>query len=191
VWEREKEEINVYLTSPSTGNEVFAASRALDFWHDDKPDFGKTIAALVQKYGEPSAREEILPDPKYINKKSKSVTLMWYLGGEGKCELTQFDSMVGKLSTVCTETRHKTGPSVSDYAYTPRRAEEYANAATAGSDVVLVATMYNHDGSERISRMTTSFTDLKRRSLTVKADMAAIEAAQAEFDNIKVDAPDL
>jgi hypothetical protein len=192
MWKREKEEVNVYMTSPSSGNAVFHASRALDFWNaEDQPDFEKTIAAFVAKYGEPSKREEVLPDPKYVNKTSKTVTLMWYLGGNGKCELTQFDNITGKLSDICNTTMHKTGPSVKDYIYNPARAEVYAKTAKAGSDLVLVAKMSNHDGSERISRMTVSFTDLKRRALTAEADIALINAEQAKFDSVKVGAPDL
>jgi hypothetical protein len=191
-WQREKEEINVYLTSPSAGNEVFSASRNLEFWNaEERPDFEKSIAALVEKYGDPSKREDILPDPRYINKKSKTVTLMWYLGGAGKCELKQFDSIVGQLSDICNKATHKTGPSVNDFAYTPAKADIYSKTATAGSDILLVAHIHNNDGSDRVFRMTVSFTDLKRRALSAKADIALIEAEQAKFDSVKVAAPEL
>lgn len=191
-WERENEEINVLMTSPSVGNEVFSVSRRLDYWDDEKkPDYEGTLKAFVDKYGEPSAKEDILPDPKYVNKQGRSTTLMWYLGGEGKCDLTRFDSLVGKLSEVCTQPSHKTGPSVSDVMYTPAKAETYQKTAEAGSDVVLVAHVYNHDGSQRLSTITVSFIDLKRRALAASEDIKLIEAEQAKFDSVKVAAPEL
>lgn len=191
-WERENEEINVLMASPSVGNEVFSVSRRLDYWDDaKKPDYEATLKAFVDKYGEPSAKDDVLPDPKYVNKKGRSTTLMWYLGGEGKCDLARFDSIVGKVSEVCTQTSHKTGPSVSDVTYTPAKAEIYQKTAEAGSDVVLVANVYNHDGSQRASTITVSFIDLKRRALAAVEDIKLIEAEQAKFDSVKVAAPEL
>jgi hypothetical protein len=191
-WERENEEINVLMTSPSAGNEVFSVSRRLEFWTEEKrPDFEATLKAFTDKYGAPSAVNDELPDPKYLNKKGRYTTLMWYLGGDGKCDLTKFDSMVGKVSEVCTETSHETGPSVKNVTYTPAKAEIYQKTATAGSDVVLVAKVYNSDGSQRAFSITVSFVDLKRRALAAAEDIKLIEAEQAKFDSVKVAAPEL
>jgi hypothetical protein len=191
-WERENEEINVLMTSPSAGNEVFSVSRRLEFWSEEKrPDFEATLKAFTDKYGTPSVVNDELPDPKYLNKTGRYTTLMWYLGGEGKCDLTKFDSMVGKVSAVCTQTAHETGPSVKNVTYTPAKAETYQKTATAGSDVVLVAKVYNSDGSQRAFSVTVSFIDLKRRALAAAEDLKLIEAEQAKFDSVKVAAPEL
>lgn len=191
-WERENEEINVLLTSPSAGNQVYFVSRKLDFWNDEKkPDFEATLKAFTEKYGEPSAVDEVLPDPQYVNRTSRSTTLMWYLGGEAKCDLERFDSMASKVSEVCTKPIHQSGYSIKDITYSPGRAELYAQTAEAGSDVVLVANVYNHDGSSRASRIMVSFVDLKRRAISAAEDIKLIEAEQAKFDNIKNDAPEL
>jgi hypothetical protein len=191
-WERENEEINVLMVSPSTGNEVFSVSRRLEFWSDEKqPDYETTLKALTDKYGKPSAVNDVLPDPKYENHKGRSTTLMWYFGGAGKCDLTQFDSIVAKVSTVCTETTHQTGPSVSNVVYSPAKLENYQKTAGAGSDLVLVANVFNHEGNQRVFGMTVSFVDLKRRALAAEEDVKLVNAEQAKFDSVKVAAPEL
>jgi hypothetical protein len=192
MWKRENEEINVFMDSPSVGNEVFAVSRSLEFWRDEKqPDFEATLKAFVDKYGKPSAINDVPPDPRYTNHQRHTTTYMWYIGGRGVCELKQLDSISRKYSDVCTEVSHKTGPDVNGAVYSPSRAETYAKTATAGTDLVLVATVYNLDGGPRAFGVTVSFIDLKRRDRSAVADIKAIQAEQAKFDSVKVAAPEL
>jgi hypothetical protein len=191
-WERENEEINVLMVSPSTGNEVFSVSRRLEFWSAEKqPDYETTIKALTDKYGNPSAVDDVPPTPGDINHRGRSTTLMWYFGGEGKCDLKKYDSIVSKVSTVCTKVTHETGPSVSNVMYSPGKVESYQKTAGAGSDVVLVANVFNHDNNNRVFGMTVSFVDLKRRALAAEEDLKLIKAEQAKFDEVKNPAPDL
>ncbi|MCS4089708.1 hypothetical protein [Rhizobium sp. BK176] len=191
-WERENEEINVLMVSPSSGNEVFSVSRSLEFWRDEKrPDYETTVKALTDKYGKPSAEEVIPPTPGDINHRGRSTTLMWYFGGEGKCDLKKFDGMMSNLSDLCTKVTHQTGPSVTNVMYSPAKLESYQKTATAGSDVILVAKVYNHDDDNRVFGMSVSFVDLKRRALTAEEDLKLVKAEQAKFDSVKNPAPEL
>lgn len=192
MWKREKEEINVLLTSPSAGNQVFAVSRNLEYWDDEaRPDIDETISALKAKYGEPNYALDARPKANSL-RKDRIVTLAWYLGGNGKCDLKQFDSMMRQVSEICTnEVIHKTGPQISTVSYNPGYAKYYAQLAQAGADVILVAKVSNHDNSSRAFNVRVSFMDLKRPALSVEGDAEQIEAAQKAFDSVKVAAPEL
>ncbi len=193
MWKREKEEMNVLFTSPSSGSQVFRVSRRTSYPQDERPDFDKTVEALIQKYGKPSDTDFHEPRESMLrNQGYKSATLMWYLGGAGQCDLKHLNTGMNDVaSEICRKASVETGPDINNAVYTPRKANLYTGAAKGGSDLIIVADVYSYDGSPRVARMTVSFTDVKRVAATVEADVKLLSAEQSKYDKIKIAAPEL
>lgn len=181
-WQREEEAINVFLTSPSAGNQVYAVSRSLDFESDQRPKIDDLLAGLVQKYGD--------PDNQY-DRVTNTQSFAWYFGGQGRCELEHLDIGMARVSELCVMPHHTTGPSIDRLTYTPRKAKHYLETMGAGSDVVVVASIVAYRDDGKANRIVMSFVDLKRRALSAEADIKLLEQEQAEFNQIEVAIPKL
>jgi hypothetical protein len=178
--QRDKEQVQVFLTSPSAGNQVFAAGRVLDFrTSDGLPAITDLVAKLSEKYGEPT---NFTPEGR------KGPTAVWYLGSKGKCDLK--DTISYRPSWICDEPyfsyRLNDGK-----VYNIRAAQEYADTMNAGADVILVAKFTSFDHNGKANSMAVSFVDVKRRGLSLEADLKLIDAEQAKFDSKSVAMPDL
>ncbi len=172
--EQKNESVSVTFATPSAGSGVLAVKRELKFDLDKgRPSIPDMVAELSRKYGEPSAN--------YKDDFSNGRALVWYLGGRQECE---------GPDVMCY-----TGFGYRNYAdsFEPQYYQSYIDALEAGCDVAVFARIAEApaitDGKVRF--LDILFVDLKRRGLTAKADLAAIQAALDSFEKKPVAMPQL
>lgn len=181
-WQREKEDVNVFLSSPSAGNEVYAVSRSLDFRRDQRPRSEDLMAGLIEKYGEPNSS---------YKRNASQHSVSWFFGGNRKCELEHLDTGMARASQLCHEPFHDTGAAANGLVYSPRNAKHYLETAEGGSNVVVVAMFTQHRDDGKVDRLVVSFLDLKRRAASVEADLKLLDEQQKKFDQAEVGLPKL
>jgi hypothetical protein len=170
----------VYLTSPVSGNRVFAANRIVNFKVENGlPTVDAIKAQLIQKYGPPSV---VNPEPF----KKGNEAMFWYLGGKGECT---------EKYEICT-TAYDGGPSGGaggvHGGYNISKTADYERAAKFGADVVVSAriqTAYGYPDGVRSLQVT--FVDLNLRARSARADFDLLMRKQAEFDAKSVAMPKL
>ena len=172
--------MEVYLTSPISGNRVFAANRNVKFKVEEGlPGVDAIKEQLVGKYGKPSL---VVPSQFGGN----NFEMFWYLGGKGEC---------AEKYGVCT-TAYDGGPSGGAGGvmggYDIANTEKYETAAKLGADIVISAAARTaHGYPDGVQALQVTFVDLKLRALSARADYDLVFKKQAEFDAKAVATPKL
>ncbi|MCV9964887.1 hypothetical protein OIU34_23625 [Pararhizobium sp. BT-229] len=169
------EKMQLFLSSPSAGSQVIGAMRDKYFPKaDGQPTMDTIMTELTKKYGK--------PDRDIIQGNSPWRTVSWYIGGDGKCAKQWF----------CEWPYYDHNYSHHAAEYNPAYLKEYEKDMEVGTDYVVTAEIRPEDPDmSRVSSLTVSFVDLKRRGLSAREDFNLVMSKQAEFDKKPVAAPEL
>jgi hypothetical protein len=155
------DQLYIFMTSPISGNRVFAAHRRLEFRvQDGLPKLPVVKDQLIAKYGQPSRTE--------------AGFMYWYLGGDGKCE----------GSNVCKMLYTNVSDGQDIGTYNPvGLIKKYELAQASGSSVVIVAAISTRrDIADGVQQLDVSFVDLNLLATSARADYDLAMKKQAEFN---------
>lgn len=160
---------DIHLTSPISGNRVYAFFRKTEFRvQDGLPKIAALKAKLIEKYGEPS--------------RVSGRKMFWYLGGNGKCDGPK----------LCNELHNGSGGGGELGYYDLSQTVAYEKARATGTEVVLVAEISPRgnipDGAQTLA---VSFVDLNLLAKSARADTDLAASKQAEFDKTGANVPKL
>lgn len=170
--------MNVFLTSPSAGNEVYAVTARRNFENGEGGDHDHAVKELLSRYGETTISERPF-DPTRILGRARMTTMSWYFGGKRTCSLYKPDQLASNLADLCEKPFHKVGDTVTTLDYSLDRLSEYRYTAAAGANIILAVTIVGDDTGTSVTSMTSSFLDVRRRLLSAEADLMTLEEADA------------
>ncbi len=156
------DQIYLYMTSPISGNRVFAAHRSLRFRVEDGlPKFPVVKEQLFSKYGKPT--------------RTDGSKMYWYLGAEGKC--------VGVKVCKVLYTGGVHGEEIGTYNPVGQ-IDNYERERAAGSAIVIVADISTRrDIPDGVHQLDVSFVDINLLATSARADYDLAMKKQAEFNS--------
>jgi hypothetical protein len=159
----------IHLTSPISGNRVYAFYRRTEFRvQDGLPKIAAARAKLIEKYGQPT--------------RTQGNAMAWYLGGSGKCD----------NSKLCNDLHNGGGGADELGYYNLALTEVYEKAAATGTKIVIVANLSSRrDIPDGVQTLEVSFVDLNLLAKSARADADLAASKQAEFDKTGAAVPKL
>jgi hypothetical protein len=159
----------IHLTSPISGNRVYAFYRRTQFrLQDGLPKINAVKAKLVEKYGEPT--------------RTQGNVMAWYLGGSGKCE----------GSKLCFDLHDGGGQGGELGYYDLSQTATYEKALASGTKIVIIAKLETRrDIPDGIQALHVSFVDLNLLAKSARADVDLAAQKQAEFNKTGASVPKL